>query len=597
MKLADSAIQDSTAAANTGRCTCGWELGANLSGDCLRCNEAIAKLSTRRRRGNVVSNFDEAVACEAGDAPHACGTPDDEFEPEKEAKRPNATKQYAQSQRSLKEMQAKIHADDLLAQNGFTRCTRLENGTHTWSVQHPNWVLRYVPKDGHCLWHCFLGILQDRLPDSGIDNQRKLRQVVAEYFDSHQNCLQLDGSDWSCESLQAVRTGQDKSGKCLNYGGLSECVAFSLRFKISLEIHAPETMQGPFMIGGGGATDCAPEVLIQTLGWRGNRRSVASDHWQRMICRNRTISANIAVVAAGQNCIVSFDGNDVDAKVVRAFQFQVSEQETLLYCYGLQTSYGTPLGYFLPAQVRPAIIVQIDESSEEDFFSENNVAIEEPGAVSHVEQHGHETDASSQEEPSDEHDDDVEEHGHENDESSQEDHGYEDDDEECSVQESQDTNVSKRAPGRKPANGDVDTTSWCHDTLVCFLRTVVAHNPFAKHGAAKIAHKWQEIANDMARATRLLGVNAITARPEALRIKFGRLKIQLRNFRASGKSSRQSGLASVRAKNAELSELADIMDECVNLQKDVADQKKLKKSSEEAAKKCMHVTLNLISQK
>lgn len=226
----------------------------------------------------------------------------------------------------------------------------------------------------------------------------------------------------------------------------------------------------------------------------------------------------------------------------------------------------------MPAQVRPAVIVQVDSSSDEESHVHNLVG------------HCKEYDAV---------DDEEEEDAAENEKhaSSENEHSHDDydDEESFSLQQSEETNVAKRAPGRKPANVDADTTSWCHDTLVCFLKTVVAHNPFAKHGAAKIGNKWQEIANDMARATRLLGVNAVTARPEALRIKFGRLKAQLKNFRESGKSTRQSGLASVRARNAEMSELADIMDECINLQKDVADHKKWKKTSDEAAKKCMNV--------
>jgi hypothetical protein len=226
--------------------------------------------------------------------------------------------------------------------------------------------------------------------------------------------------------------------------------------------------------------------------------------------------------------------------------------------------------------------VQVDSSEDEcDAHGPEYDAVEEEGDGDAVENENHE---SSDEE---ERENDAAEN--ENQESSEAEHSHDDyyEDEPFPVQQSEDTNVAKRAPGRKPANADADTTSWCHDTLVCFLKTVVAHNPFAKHGAAKIANKWQEIANDMARATRLLGVNAVTARPEALRIKFGRLKTQLKNFRESGKSTRQSGLASVRARNAEMSELADIMDECINLQKDIAEQKNLKKTTDKAAKQCM----------
>jgi cobalamin biosynthesis protein CobT len=145
--------------------------------------------------------------------------------------------------------------------------------------------------------------------------------------------------------------------------------------------------------------------------------------------------------------------------------------------------------------------------------------------------------------------------------------------------------IVHRRTGRKPKNvNDADATNWCHDTLMSFLRTVVARNPFAKH-SGKISDKWQEIAMDMANSTRGMGAYAVTARPDALRIKFARLKVQLKNFRQSGKSARQSGIASVRERNEQLSAQADVMDECLNLQKDVDEIRNTKKLCEAAAKK------------
>jgi hypothetical protein len=159
----------------------------------------------------------------------------------------------------------------------------------------------------------------------------------------------------------------------------------------------------------------------------------------------------------------------------------------------------------------------------------------------------------------------------------------------------QQSNVSggRKIPGRKPKGGEEDATNWCQDTHVTFLNTVVARNPFVKQGC-KISEKWHDIALDMAQSTRHMKEFAVTARADALRIKFTRLKTQLKNFRQSGRCARQSGIASVRQKDENDAKLADIMDECLNLQRDVQDGKDCKKKAAEAAKQCKASSSRLI---
>jgi hypothetical protein len=142
-----------------------------------------------------------------------------------------------------------------------------------------------------------------------------------------------------------------------------------------------------------------------------------------------------------------------------------------------------------------------------------------------------------------------------------------------------------RGRGRKPkTQDDADPTNWCHDTELTFLKTIVARNPFAKQ-SGKIGDKWQDIALDMAQSTRGMGAFAVTATPDALRVKFTRLKLRLKNFRQNGKSARQSGIASVQERNAHLSQQAEAMDECLNLQKDIQESRSTKKLCDAASKK------------
>jgi hypothetical protein len=112
--------------------------------------------------------------------------------------------------------------------------------------------------------------------------------------------------------------------------------------------------------------------------------------------------------------------------------------------------------------------------------------------------------------------------------------------------------------------------------------------------SGKISEKWHDIALDMAQSTREMGEFAVTARADALRIKFARMKTKLKNFRQNGKSSRQSGIAGVRERDKNMAELADLMDECLNLQKDVQDMKDCKKNAADAAKKCKASSSRLV---
>jgi hypothetical protein len=412
--------------------------------------------------------------------------------------------------------------------------------------------------------HCFVEILQQRETGHEIKNQRQMREAIALYFEANGNNLEiLEFGNFQCESIECMRTGRDSSGAHRHYGGIAECVAFSYRFGISLAIHAPETLHGTFNCNGGGATDHAPEALIVMLGWHGNQRRRGRDHWQRMISIE-AVPAHDSLIP-NDNCVVTVNCEQLYAKVHRAMQCSIpGGPPELVYCYALSTHYDQPLGHYLAAHVQraPIHVVSSDDNAEHipAFHDEDDAAdaneSEHDGASSLAIEG---EDKALGEAP------------------------VADDDPSAAPR------AIHRAPGRKPSSADVDTTIWCHDTLVCFLKVVVARNPFEKQ-AGKIADKWAEIAMDMSQATSQMGIHAVTARPDALRIKFARLKIQLRNFRQSGKSSRQSGIASVRERDKHMSELADVMDECINLQKDIQEVKSAKKESDEAAKKCNKIT-------
>ncbi len=228
-----------------------------------------------------------------------------------------AQKKAAQEAKEAADLRQKQDADRLLQRSGFVRGFVDENGKQQANLVHDGWLLIAIPRDGHCLMRSFLQILQMRQPDHAMKTHQEMRAELVAYFERHNNRLQIDDVFFECDSLEAMRTGQDSSSQNNYYGGLPECVAFSYRFGISLVVYAPESIDGPVIISGGGHTDHAPEAIIVSFGWRGNTRTPGTDHWQRMINLRTSVLAQSSIVPK-ENCVAKVDGTRYEAKVKRS---------------------------------------------------------------------------------------------------------------------------------------------------------------------------------------------------------------------------------------------------------------------------------------
>jgi hypothetical protein len=256
----------------------------------------------------------------------------------------------------LEKLQRKNQADMHLANNGFVRVLVHENRNFNPNLQHDDWRILFEQRDGHCLIHSLLGILHARFPDSEIKTMLQLRDALASYFESLDNQLEITNDDgevfhFVCDSIDCLRSGKDDTGELRYFGGLPECVAFSFRFGISLEVLTPEVCVGSFICQGGGKVDCAPEAVILVQGWDDDKtRRPGQDHWQRAIRYSRMIPGNKGM-AVGDNCVVTLDGDEVHAKVAQVIQ-QSARAGPMVYCYRLNTCYAASLGYFFPTEVR-----------------------------------------------------------------------------------------------------------------------------------------------------------------------------------------------------------------------------------------------------
>ena len=364
------------------RCSCGWAFGENLSGGCRKCNEANVQLGGRKgRKCGTDVVFKKTLTAVAGAAPDLDDRGQEKLEvhpkqrlpvkqrgqgikdAHKDSNENESAAKLAEKAAELTEQATKVipkhNADQLLFANGFSRTVHLEKKHRNANVDCPDWMIIHSPRDGHCLWHCLLSILHERYPNSVIQNQNQLRDAVVSFYESHGNVLHVGDLAFMCEHPHAIRTARDKSGMCLHYGGLPEAVGFALKFKISLEVYAPETFLGPFNIPAGGA----PEAIIQTLGWHGVCRRRGMDHWQRMMCTAFPVSGDAARFVKGESCIVCVEGNDVEAKVMVGKGIATPEGP-LVYCWTCETHYGQPLGNFPAAKVRKVERVVIASQDE-----------------------------------------------------------------------------------------------------------------------------------------------------------------------------------------------------------------------------------------
>ncbi len=141
------------------------------------------------------------------------------------------------------------------------------------NLEHQQYDVVPIKRDGDSLFRCFWKILQERAPEDLPCDILSLRGLI-------DNDLRTDeGVSVQYEDIVDTRTGTYASGQNLLFGSLSVICAFSKRYRISVSVHCPETTDGePVHFDFGNP----PELLLHTLGWENEKRKGEYDHWQRL---------------------------------------------------------------------------------------------------------------------------------------------------------------------------------------------------------------------------------------------------------------------------------------------------------------------------
>jgi len=185
-------------------------------------------------------------------------------------------------------------ANARLVQGHWKRCITKE-GTGTLApqisnsnLQHKKFTVQLIPRDGDCLFHCFVHILAAEsatvktaaVPKNVADLRKQMhewaRDIDEERKSKHGGFYTHDG-EWIPLENSLLRA----------YGGAQEIMAFTNMYNVTVHVHAPETVAG--MQTYQGSTAEAHEYnLLQTLGWiewckddnNNFVRSWGGDHWQ-----------------------------------------------------------------------------------------------------------------------------------------------------------------------------------------------------------------------------------------------------------------------------------------------------------------------------
>ena len=203
-----------------------------------------------------------------------------------------------------------VQADTHLQSQNWRRCASHEGSTDAGltpcaNLEHARYNVLPIPRNEHCLFTCFVEILRQHDVQHMPETQETMREAIAGHFDRQGGAVAHEGAQYPCDD--AARTS--------GYGGVAEVLAFASMYKVSIEIHSPETF--PFVQKFScGSTDAEPELLLHTLGWNDDgSRSPSGDHWQRLSKRVDTAfgsessdGVNVPRIKTGRTAYFGFLG-------------------------------------------------------------------------------------------------------------------------------------------------------------------------------------------------------------------------------------------------------------------------------------------------
>jgi hypothetical protein len=202
-----------------------------------------------------------------------------------------ATKNDAESLKKFRD------ANDLLEQAGWSRCRTTEQGFPYVNITHPSYLVKQMPRDGKCMYHCMLRILKEEGVVGAPSDAAALRKALATFVDDQDPPKGCDKGDYPFGGIHndGDYLPLEESIKN-NYGGEAALAVFVQLYGITVHCIAPESNRSEVTHKGDGK-NAKQYRMLQTLSWNtwaevktfhekekvtttSYKRKYSGDHWQ-----------------------------------------------------------------------------------------------------------------------------------------------------------------------------------------------------------------------------------------------------------------------------------------------------------------------------
>jgi hypothetical protein len=252
------------------RCQCGYKLGEGYFLGCRQCvahNENKARSRRRPNRSGDVSDEDFEVPKTKKSCVIAQQTETTVVKSTGASDNPSGTLE---------------HANAALEASGWRRCSSKEGP----NIQHDDFDVVHIRRDGNCLFHCFAAIVMELGLVQQECTQGTMRKNIADYWRKNNGAIECestygDGAEtitvpYTCDHIDAIEKGA--------YGEVPEIAAFCKMYELSVVVFGPESNppgSPPLIMNP--VLGKPPHMLLQTLAWNlkdGGKRQPGRDHWQ-----------------------------------------------------------------------------------------------------------------------------------------------------------------------------------------------------------------------------------------------------------------------------------------------------------------------------
>lgn len=186
-------------------------------------------------------------------------------------------------------------ANELLERAGWIRCKTSEYSVSYANLMHPKYSVKKMPRDGKCMYHCMLAILEAEREMRAPPTAKEFREQLANYAESQVPPKGTATSKYGGILYDGVYLPLEESIRA-TYGGEAVIAVFVQLYGITVHVIAPECNARVVTHKGDGRS-ANEYYMLQTLSWQtwnpndkydpakkgtitSYERGYSGDHWQ-----------------------------------------------------------------------------------------------------------------------------------------------------------------------------------------------------------------------------------------------------------------------------------------------------------------------------